>query len=335
MAEVFVLPKPKVRRQLHISALQMLSRCGQQFQFRYILGKKQPPGIFTLVGTSTHRTIHHDLNTKIKTGMLASDIEVKDIASTIFDSAYQQEPVEPTEDDLEEGLTLASAKDKAIGLAMVHHQQLAPILYPVAVERPFSLSLDRYLKAKEQQLRENAKQVTGYARDLMRRMATAHNVIARDGCDFAGTQDVIEAYPTKFEDEGSALTVAIRDTKTGRKSPNKAEAEHSLQLTAYALASNVLDGRLPDKLFLDYLIETPALKERYVKSLTTVASQNDVDMFMERVSNAVYALHSGVFVPARTDDWWCSKRFCGYFGICPYAKRPAVSKPLIQIDTKG
>ena len=65
------------------------------------------------------------------------------------------------------------------------------------------------------------------------------------------------------------LQLVIRDTKTSAKSPvpsfldgnDKAgTADDSEQLTAYAVASHVVDGRLPDKMVLDYLVRTNAAK---------------------------------------------------------------------------
>ena len=343
------LATKKIRRQLHVTAIDMLSICGVQFAKVYVEGQRKPPAIASLVGTSTHRTIHHDLRKKIDTGFLETDANVREFAAAAFEEAFKKEPVEPSPDEIEEGVTLGTAKDKAIALSSLHHVALAPKLTPVDVERKFSLSLDSYLRTKAKALHEQADRLSLRNRTAARmyeRQAVAHNAIARDGCDLAGAQDVKEFLDASFSDVGEEPSILrIRDTKTSKKSPNSDAAEQSIQLPAYALASQVLDcancghehtaekrcgcgcnsfrGRLPDYMMLDYLVETPKEKKRYVRTLHVVPTQYDIDTFLARLSNAVYALHSGVFVPAKIGDWHCSERFCGFWRGCEYAKRPA------------
>lgn len=349
---VVIIPRRPIRRQIHISGIDMLNVCGIQYEYVYVKGERRPPGVFRLVGLSTHRTIHYDLKVKMATGELATDI--KDVAATHFEAALRETPVEPTPEDIEEGLTLKGAKDKAIALAFLHHSDLAPKLRPTAVERPFSLKLDDYLKHKAREFHEAKRGASGYLKQWYASMATAHNVIGRDGADFVGTQDIKEVYPSLFGDPGLGdLTQVVRDTKTSVKSPAKDVADHSLQLAAYSLASFTLDcdkcghehphnvcdtcgcdqfaGKLPDLGVLDYLVQTPAQQKRYIRSVQTKPKQSDINCFLERLDNWVLAEHAGIFVPAKTDDWRCSERWCGFWGVCRYAKRPTTSKPLSKL----
>jgi len=167
-----------------------------------------------------------------------------------------------------------------------------------------------------------------YAANLLHSQARSLNAAAREGVDFVGEQDIQEIV--------DGLLV-IRDTKTSAKSPipsfmdgnDKAgTADESEQLTAYATACHVIDGKLPDKMVLDYLIRTKAAKPtiKYVPTATT-RSMDDVQVFLNRFTNLMHAMKTGVFVPANQSWWGCSSRWCGFFDRCPFSKKPK----LVQI----
>jgi hypothetical protein len=128
--------------------------------------------------------------------------------------------------------------------------------------------------------------------------------------DLVGTIDIQEG------------PVSIRDTKTAKKSPPANAADSSLQLTTYALAANVIDGNPPKYLHLDYLVRTPKRGETKVVFLVTTRGPSDWDPFLERVGVATRAMESGIFMPARPDDWRCSEKWFGYWRTCRYALKP-------------
>jgi RND superfamily putative drug exporter len=39
----------------------------------------------------------------------------------------------------------------------------------------------------------------------------------------------------------------------------------------------------------------------------------------ERLNTAIQTVKAGVFMPANPDSWWCSQKYCEYFGDCKYA----------------
>ncbi len=123
---------------------------------------------------------------------------------------------------------------------------------------------------------------------------------------------------------------ALRDSKTASKSPVKTLAADSLQLSAYALAVRQLDGedKLPMKVSLDYIVQTPAKKlNRYVQlsSARDVASLAPV---LARVEVMAGIIKSGNFTPAPVDSWYCSARWCDYHSVCKYAAHPVtVAEP--------
>lgn len=108
---------------------------------------------------------------------------------------------------------------------------------------------------------------------------------------------------------------SIRDLKVTGRTPPADEAERSLQLTVYAMACAQLDGRIPDHLYLDYLVHTA--KPSIVK-LETTRARHQFYAVEERVKAAVAAIESGTFVPASPDSWYCSERYCPFYLGCKY-----------------
>ena len=111
---------------------------------------------------------------------------------------------------------------------------------------------------------------------------------------------------------------SIRDTKSSGKTPPKDIADKSDQLTMYGMMALVIDGVIPKNFYLDYLIDLKTPKSQ------VFASQRDKQDFkpiLRRIEAASLALEKGVFIPARETDWWCNKKWCGYWPTCPYVKR--------------
>jgi len=109
----------------------------------------------------------------------------------------------------------------------------------------------------------------------------------------------------------------IRDTKTAAKSPNAEAAHNSDQLSFYALAALVHDKQLP-KLQLDYLVKTKTPK---VVTLETERSREDLTIVVRRLQVVMSSIQTGVFLPAPQDSWVCTRKFCGWFDMCPYSRK--------------
>ena len=119
---------------------------------------------------------------------------------------------------------------------------------------------------------------------------------------------------------------SIRDTKTSGKSPSKDLAHESLQLSGYALAVRQLDGRAPQKVVLDYLVQTPKRKETKLVQLESVRHDEHLEPVIQRLAVMDKIIGSGLFTPAPIGAWWCARKYCGFWETCPYAARP-VSVP--------
>jgi hypothetical protein len=347
---------PKKREQLHISAINMLDECGKRFEFRYILGIRRPPAVFMHVGTAVDESIAHDLQHKITKGVLMKRGDVLDVAAEIFDQNQKKMPIELDPDEKREGKSLdavlTEGKEKSVALAGLHYDDAAPIIQATHVQRKFSIDMDTWLRKRAKQLHEAGdNEPDKFRAKLLHSEARALNAASRVGLDLAGEQDVVELYkeipPVSDQDfmvDALPKKLTIRDTKTSGKSPTKSLmdgskdpgiADDSDQLTTYALASLVLDQKLPDLMVLDYLVYTPKRHDtKYVPTKTT-RDMTDINTFLNRFANAVHAYRTGIFVPAKADWWGCSETYCGYWSMCPYAKRPhqmQVTTPLTQIE---
>ena len=362
-----MIPGKKVRRQIHQSGLMMLSQCGMRFYYRYILGEKRPPNAFMVVGSATDVTVNKNLDNKIDTGELLPREAISDFAATAFEKKWDSEPVkteegdevegrvELTDDDKEDGFSSLRqlhdrSKDKAVGLSLVHYDDCAPKLSPVSTAQKFSLNLDPFLRERAKKLHALAENsATSYDKKRLHAIAAACNSIAADGCDLAGELDIREVCKYDVHEPLLASTITtIRDTKTSGKSPTKSLydqsllkvpvkdmkpglADSSLQLSIYALAAYVTEGILPDVVALDYLIETKkkdgSVSNRYYVPTLAQRTLEDVEVDLNRIENFAQVMKSGSFTPADPTWWGCSKKWCGYWERCEYAKKPK----LVQI----
>jgi hypothetical protein len=258
---------------LSISQLNMLSKCGEQYRRRYILGEKLPPGIALLVGSAVDKSVTHNLGNKLAGGGLLTAEEVTDLAAQAFNLQWDQAgEVRLDDDEVVIGLKAAKGqgKDKSVRLARLHAVQMAPAIEPTHLQRKVEVEL------------------SGYPYDIL------------------GYIDIQEG------------AKAIRDTKTSAKSPAADMADKDDQLTIYAMMAKVIDGVIPERLYLDYLIDTATPK---AKAFPTIRSEEDFNPILRRIEAAALALEKGVFVPARESDWWCNPKWCGFHATCAYVKR--------------
>lgn len=335
-----ITPKTKQRLQIHQSGLEMLSKCGIQFEFRYLRGVKRRPNAFLICGTATDRAVSTDLDHKIETGELAAESDLLDVARDVVENYPEKELIEL--EDEESGKSVAdvldSTKDKAVRLVKAHHAEIAPIIRPVATAKKFSISMDEFLRSRAKELRRRMESSPKSLANVLNLQARYLNVAARNGLDFVGEFDIVEKYKTnKCPDDGLGNgqdiqeRSIIRDTKTSKKSPNQSTADESHQLGAYAVAHHVLYNRLPDAVKLDYVIDLKG----GVKTMTLNSHRDmeDVNAYLNRLVAGVIQMQSGNFVPAPDTAWWCDPKWCAYHAHCEYVKRREISVPnLVQIS---
>lgn len=131
---------------LHQSQISMWDRCPCQYYYRYVKGIIKPPGVAIVRGQGVHASSEKDLIAKRDTGQLLSQDEVTDIARDKVVDYWAETGVRLTDDEKgeDEKKVLADTIDAAVALAKTHHNELAPQLEPVHIERPWKLEINNF-----------------------------------------------------------------------------------------------------------------------------------------------------------------------------------------------
>ena len=125
--------------EFHASHIEMVLKCGCQFELRQKLGPR-PPGIAAAVGSSTHTVVDLDMTHKMNTGELLEDEQIEDEAAEAFERKWGYGVALSKEERAEDPKQLAGRmKDRTVKLARLHHDELAPYIFPVSVEEAFTL----------------------------------------------------------------------------------------------------------------------------------------------------------------------------------------------------
>lgn len=277
------------------SKIEMYARCGVQYYNRYLLGKREPPGVAMLVGRSMDVAISESLIRKADGRGLPSVEEVAtmagDAATREFDDAGSD--VLLNESEKERGLKLIrdAAKDRSVRMAVAYRKKVAPMVRP---EIDWKTGKPRVQHSWELEM--------------------------PDGIVLSGRSDVEEV------DKG------VRDSKSSAKPKPEAWVHTSLQLTAYALSRYSIDGHEEVPVRLDVMVDRPESANKLFpgtdpagvewQPLVSNRSVPDFYSYIARVKQTAKSIRAGVFMPAQPDSWLCSKKFCGFYGSCPHAARP-------------
>ena len=293
------------------SKLELYARCGVAFENRYLLGKKEPPGVAMLVGRSMDEAVSQSLTKLAETGTLSTPEEVATVAGEAatreFAEVGSDLTLEPVEREAGIKRIRDQAKDRSVRMALAHRKLVAPWIRP---EMDWKTGKPRIQHSWEIEM--------------------------PNGVVLAGRSDVEEV------DHG------VRDTKAAKKEKPKAWADTSLQLTAYGLARRAIDGHKVVPVKFDVIVDrNPNLDVKGTDPAGVTwqllqSERNDQDFYsyMERIDHVAKSIRAGVFIPARPDDWICSKKFCGYWNQCPHAARPrhfavAVPEGVEKEDVNG
>jgi hypothetical protein len=108
---------------------------------------------------------------------------------------------------------------------------------------------------------------------------------------------------------------AIADLKTKKKASSQADADNSLQLSLYAHVTGKPVVRL------DQLVKpTKTMKERYIRT-ESVRTRQEVLHAIDVVSQVAQDIAHGRFRKTNPENWWCSAKWCPYWGDCRGRKR--------------
>jgi len=125
------------------SQIKMLQRCGMQYEFRYVEGKKIPPGVAAHIGSSTHQSIEKNLKYRIEQGELLPLDVVQDIARDALLTNWEMRGVLLLPEEKSKGIkqVKGEAIDQAVALSRLHRVKAAPKIKPVSVEREWELDI--------------------------------------------------------------------------------------------------------------------------------------------------------------------------------------------------
>lgn len=134
------------KRYLSHTQLDMISKCGEMFYQRYVLGRKKPPGISLLVGRTVDDTSTENLGHKMTQKNLLPIEAVEDLAATSFSRNWDLSDILLTEEELKAGINLVKgqAKDKSIKLARLHAEKFAPVINPTHLQRRIVAEIDGF-----------------------------------------------------------------------------------------------------------------------------------------------------------------------------------------------
>jgi len=129
--------------EFHQSMLGLLSKCGQAAYYRYVEGRRAPPGVAAVTGKGTHRGAHANLLSLKDTGEPIEEEAVRAAAAEGFDVAWELDPpLLTSEERFRAKKVRGEAKDQAVVLAVVHQTRVAPrIGRPVHLEHKIVLEL--------------------------------------------------------------------------------------------------------------------------------------------------------------------------------------------------
>lgn len=108
---------------------------------------------------------------------------------------------------------------------------------------------------------------------------------------------------------------SISDLKTKKRASSQADADNSLQLSLYAHVTGKPQVRL------DQLVKpTKTLPSRFIRT-ESVRTRQEVLHAIDVVAQVAMDISAGRFRKTNPENWWCSAKWCPYWGDCRGRKR--------------
>lgn len=264
------------------SMLNMASKCGHQVYLRYIKNIIIPPGVAARKGSSVHAGIEHDYKHKVKTGDYPPINDLLDITNETFKKLVSEEGVWLNKDEqADKNNILNTALNESLASTGSYHENIA-------------IHDEKVALIEEQLIADIGI-----------------------GADISGKPDVV-------------VDGKLRDIKTAGKRWSRGREEEEIQPVIYRMLirengygdvgaefcvlTNMKNGPKGDDCIWDAERQVCIDKR---EANTTPEYEKSV---IERVKTVSKQFDAGIFPPAYPGSWWCSPDWCGYFGICMYAK---------------
>lgn len=280
-----------MKPQYHVSGIELMSMCGVAFQHRYLDRKPEPRSVAMVVGSAVDRAVSADEMAKVETGSLLAEEAVRDLAHDALVDEWKN-----------------GTEVKVDGATSFKNE------LPVAVSEEDAD--DGWTPGMGDAIDASVDLAAFHHRVVAPTLCPTHVqrkwVLDVEGLDIqvAGAIDIQQGL------------VSINDTKTSAKSPQKDLADKSLQLSMYALAVYRMDGAFPRFVQLNKIVRTPKRKDLKYVPLQSTRGPENMPHLLARIEAAANTVQSGVFTPADLNHWKCSERYCGFWNVCRYSRRP-------------
>jgi len=165
------------------------------------------------------------------------------------------------------------------------------------------------VKLSDAEVEEGIKNVKGRAVDASVRLSTLHHAEIAPMLNPSHVERrftlELDGYPVDLQgvidvEDQDGDSIIVRDTKTTGKSPNPTDADTSEQLTFYSLGVEVEEGRKPDKVTLDTLVNTQTPKKVILESTRDDA---DHEVLLRRIERAIEVIEKEAFIPANPSSY--------------------------------
>lgn len=267
--------------QLHVSMLNMMSRCGIQFQRRY--GARfgcwheeevLPPNVALATGSAVHKSIEQNMRYKMESnGSLLPREQVAQIARDEIAGTWHGGMLLTEDQAKNPNAVLGEATDLSIALSTLHYDGLAVRIQPVAVEEKFVIVLD------------------GFPFDLSGQ---------KDIREASRVRDTKTAGQSPSEHAAHSLQMAmyaLSEQVERGKLPDEVCLDHLVKNKTPKIVTRTA---VPDRSWINPLL-------RRVERATEI---------IESVKDG-----KGRFTPAEADgpsSWVCTAAYCGYHQTCPF-----------------
>jgi len=283
------------------SRLTKLLRCGEAYRRDEEEKELAPPTSGMVRGTVVHAIAAEGHERQIKgkakrpddpksmvlRESLPDEEEAADLAASRFDWEQKQSGIVAPGEEEPEKVVIGRDKDSSIRMSRHLVTTVAPYVDPIAVEAKL------VVEPQDANIR------------------------------ISGILDLITNEPPLVP--GGPPRRGVRDYKTSRKAPSEGEADTSGQLSMYALLDTLQTGKIADVFALDFVVEDGRLlRPPYKVSLESTRTQEDIDVMIDRLNNAIEGAAAGVFLANGVGTWQCSPRWCQWWTTCKFVSKARV-----------
>lgn len=260
------------RDYMSVSQINTYIKCGKMYELKYAYGLPVTMGYSAARGGGVHKGAEYLLR-GLKGGAAPSLDECHDAVATEFEARLAESEIKESD---EEALTRDEEKDMAIAM------------------------MTRYYDVPLGKSKDDASTLTIPAIKPVEIERDFTYTVQPPNTDKVHLRVIVD-----LEEE-----VAVRDLKTRGKLGNQNEANDSLQLTLYSMAT-----QRPVVSYDMLIAPTKKYGVRFAR-FQSVRTRADYEHGLNIVGDVASAIRAGVFPRTNPENWWCSERFCDFWGSC-------------------